>query len=98
MTPQALLLTSSILGLFVLFGGLYGSLYAASAVFNRPGLRAAGLLCYAGLLCCLAVALFTPLLWPWKLLLAVSAIGDYWIPPVTLRYVGKLHDAEGASP
>ena len=98
MTPQGVILTSSILGLFVLFGGLYGSLYAASAVFNRPRLRAAGNVCYAGLLCCLAVAFFTPLLWPWKLLLAVSAIAYCLVPPITLRYVGKLHDAEGTSP
>lgn len=98
MTPQALIVTSSVLGLFVLFGGLYGTLHAASAVFHRPRLRAAAIVCYAGLLLCLAVTLFTPLQWPWKFLLAVSAIGYYWIPPVTLRYVAKLHDAEGASP
>jgi hypothetical protein len=97
MTPTALLATSGLLGLFVLAAGAYGVLYGVGRWRESRGLLTAAKLTYAAL--CLIVAvimLATPLGPGWKLLIGVSALVYYAIPPVTWRHLNRTHRDHGA--
>ncbi len=94
MTPAALIYTSALLGLFVLAGGGYGGLYAAGRIWARPGLVHAGYASYgAAALIVLAICLVTPLAPLWKTFVVMSALVYAAIPPITWRYLEKLHQA-----
>jgi hypothetical protein len=93
MTPQALVLTALLLGLFVLAGGAYGSLYAAGRLCASDTLRRAGFAFYgAQALLVAAVWLTTPLFLGWKVFVALSCLAYGFIPPVTLNYLERLHE------
>jgi hypothetical protein len=96
MSPEDLIRTSLLLGAFVLLAGLYGLLYSAGLLFNNQGLFVAGQVSF-GLQCLvtLAIILMTPLAPWWKLLVVVSSAIYCCIPPVTWRYLQRIHEREG---
>lgn len=95
MTPAAILFTASLMGLFVLAGGAYGSLYSIGRLRGQPVLVRFSGFCYAAtLLCALAIAALTPLDFGWKLLILGSAAVYAIIPPMTWRYLQRLHAEE----
>ncbi len=95
MTPAEMIVTASLLGGFVLAAGAYGLLYCAARMSDRAALRAGGYASY-GVLCVIAFALmaFTPLHLGWKILIAASCIVYLVIPPLTWRYLARLHREE----
>jgi len=92
MTPSALLETAALLGLFVLASGGYGSLYSAGRIWSRPALIRAGGVCWAlAFALALVIAIHTPLDPGWKLLILASAVVYLVIPPMTWRYLDRMH-------
>lgn len=99
MTPESLLATAAMLGLFALAGGAYGGLYSIGRLAARPALVLAGCACWvAAFALALAIALATPLDFGWKLLILASAIIYAAIPPMTWRYLARTHTGEGLEP
>ena len=97
MTPDAVLATSGLLGLFVLAAGTYGVLYGIGRLRESRRLIAAATIAYAALCAIVAaIALATPLGFAWKLLIAASALIYYAIPPVTWRHLRRTHRDHGA--
>ncbi len=92
MDPGRLLVTSALLGAFVLCGGIYGVSYSLGVIWRRRSLRAAA---YAAFTCqaalCLVLLAYAPLLAVWKTLIAISCVLYYSVPPVMLRYLVRLH-------
>ena len=97
MTPQLVLVTSVLLGLFVLAAGTYGVLYGVGRARDSRGVVWAARLAY-GALCAIAAAviLMTPLGAAWKLLLGASALVYYIVPPLTWRHLHRIHRDHGA--
>ena len=95
MTPSAMLTTALLLGGFVTAAGTYGLLYCAARISDHKMVRAGGYVSYAAL-CLIAFALvaFTPLHFGWKVLVAASCAAYLMIPPVTWRYLARLHREE----
>ena len=95
MTPSAMLATSLLLGGFVTAAGAYALLYCAARMSDHKMLRAGGYASYAAL-CLIAFALvaFTPLHAGWKALIAMSCVAYLMIPPMTWRYLARLHREE----
>ncbi len=92
MTADALLGTALLMGLLVLAGGSYAGLYALGRVRSRPAMVWVGQLCWlVAFGCAVLLAVATPLDFGWKLLLLVSAIVYVVIPPITWRYLERLH-------
>lgn len=99
MTPESLIGTALLLGLFVLAGGAYAGLYSIGRLRARAGWVRASHWCYAAaFLCAAAIGLATPLAYGWKLLILGSAIAYAVIPPLTWRYLERLHDHEELEP
>ena len=97
MTPQALIETTVMMGLLVLAGGAWGVLYCVGRVRARKDLVRAGIASYAlALALALAIAVISPLDFGWKLLIIGSALAYAAIPPITLRYLERLHADEEA--
>ncbi len=98
MTPYAMVATALLLGAFVAAAGVYGCLYCLSRLRNSRGLRMGSYVSYAalGVIAALLVAL-SPLHVGWKVLIAASAVADLVIPPVTWRYLTRLHRGEKTS-
>lgn len=95
MTPQALLETAILMGLFVLGGGGYASLYSLGRLQHRRGMIWCAALCWLFAMgCALLIALMSPLDPGWKLLVLASALVYVVIPPVTWRYLQGLHAEE----
>ncbi|MDE2150513.1 MAG: hypothetical protein KGJ55_11950, partial [Gammaproteobacteria bacterium] len=95
-TPDALILTAALLGLFVLAGGGYGGLYSVGRLRSSHRLRVTGYALYAvqaALL--LAVWLLTPLFVFWKVFITLSWLAYGVIPPVTCKYLEGLHRTTG---
>lgn len=96
MTPAALIYTAALLGCFVLAGGAYGGLYSAGRLWSNRGLIRAGWACYLGaVLLVVAIWALTPLAPIWKAFIAASGAIYAVVPPLTWRYLDKLHRAEG---
>lgn len=92
MTPAALVYTALLLGLFVLAGGGYGGLYSAGRLWSNRALLNAGFACYlAAALLALAICLLTPLSPLWKAFVVLSGVVYAALPPLTWRYLEKLH-------
>jgi hypothetical protein len=92
MTPSALICTGLLLGLLALSGGAYAGLYCAGRLWSRPSLMRAAVWCYllsAGLATIIVLA--TPLATAWKVFIAASGAAYGFIPPVTWRFLVKLH-------
>ena len=97
MTPEKLLLTSGLLGLFTLAGGGYGVLYCLGKIQKSSAIGVAALACYlAQCITALAIVIAMPLLLLWKLLIIASCIAYFFIPPITLRYLIRLHESSGS--
>ncbi len=103
MTPHALVITALLLGAFVFLAGLYGLLYCMAMLSGRPRLKSAGFFCYAlhfGVM--LVIVIGTPLGGWWKALIVGSCFAYLAIPPLTWRYLVKLHrdeeDTRGRKP
>lgn len=95
MTPEALLTTSGLMGLFVLAGGSYGGLYSIGRLRARQNLIRASVVCWlVTMLLAVIIAAATPLEFGWKLLILASAVVYLVIPPVTWRYLQRLHAQE----
>jgi len=95
MTPEALIQTTVLMGLLVLSGGAWGVLYCLGKARSRSDLVHAGMACYVlALGLALAISLYSPLSFGWKLLIVASALAYAAIPPVTLRYLERLHEGE----
>lgn len=92
MTSSDLIVTSIVLGLFVLAGGCYGTLYSAAMLRSSQGLMRTGYACYAVQVALAAlVCAYTPLALTWKLLVVVSTVAYVFIPVVAWRYMDILH-------
>ena len=97
MTPQTLLTTSGLLGLFVLTAGAYGVLYGVGRLQESRQLMRAANLAYAALCAIVAaIVVATPLGFGWKLLIVASALIYYAIPPITWRHLHRTHRDHGA--
>jgi hypothetical protein len=97
MTPDAVLATSGLLGLFVLAAGAYGVLFGAGRLQESRRLIKAANVAYVALcMIVAAIVIATPLGVGWKLLIGASALVYYAIPPVTWRYLHRTHRDHGA--
>ncbi|MBC6941542.1 MAG: hypothetical protein DWB45_02285 [Xanthomonadales bacterium] len=95
MSPGALLETAALMGLFVLAGGAYGGLYSMGRLRARPHWVRAGQACWLlAFAIAVLIALRSPLDLGWKLLILASAMVYAVIPPVTWRYLQRLHAHE----
>lgn len=95
MSPAALLYTASLMGLLALAGGSYGGFYTVSRLQAKPGLWYAAMACYAAVLVLAAlIAGSTPLATGWKILIVVSALIYAAVPPITWRFLVKLHEPQ----
>jgi hypothetical protein len=90
-----LLETGLALGAIALLAGCYGACYIVGRLAGRQSVLLAGYGCYA--LQCAATALLiaaAPLEPPWKLLILVSTLGFFGVPPMTWRLLEGTHGAE----
>ena len=99
MTPLQLLATSFLLGFFVLLAGCYGVLYCLGRLgISVTMLRGSYIAYVLQALVAVGIAASTPLeLW-WKVLVVASCIAYLPIPPVTWRYLEKLHQPKEPQP
>ncbi len=91
MSGAEFLVTSTLLGVFILLAGSYGVLYALGRLRESGRLMAAAFSSYA-LQCAAAAALvaFAPL-GGWKVVIALSCLLYLPLPPLTWRYMTRLH-------
>ena len=88
-----ILVESMLLGAFVLSGGLYAVFRSLGVLQHERPLLTAGYVSYAVQVAILiAVLVWTPLLPIWKALIAGSCVLYFFIPPITLRYLTRLHE------
>jgi hypothetical protein len=87
-----LLETALLLGLFVLLAGCYGLLYGVGKLARRRVFLRAGFACY-GSQCAIALVVVaaTPLAPAWKAVIVASTVAYLGIPPVTWRYLTRVH-------
>lgn len=99
MSPHAMVVTALMLGGLVATAGAYGLLYGASRLHDSVILRIACWTSYLvlGALACAIVSL-TPLRYGWKALVVASAAAYLIIPPMTWRYLTRLHGGENNAP
>lgn len=92
MNPAALLYTSGLLGLLALAGGGYGSLYTVSKLQSKYSMFYGAVVCYAAVAALAAlIAWSTPLAAGWKILIVASALIYAAVPPLTWRFLVKMH-------
>jgi hypothetical protein len=95
-TSDALIASALLLGAFVVLAGVYGLLYSLAMLLERPSLKSAGYFFYlAHFIVMLTIVFATPLGAWWKLLIAISSIAYLTIPPITWRYLTRIHRDEG---
>ncbi|MGH8280058.1 MAG: hypothetical protein ACRETQ_10930 [Gammaproteobacteria bacterium] len=99
MTPEAVLYTASLCGLLTLAAFAYGGFYAASKLLAGFGMLYGAGACYVVVMA-FAVLIFvsTPLALSWKILIVASALVYMAVPPVTWRFLVKLHEPEEQQP
>lgn len=92
MSPESVLTTSVLMGLFALTGGGYGCLYSLGRLRARPALVRAGMGCWLLTLgLAIVIVVDTPLDLGWKLLILASALIYAIVPPMTWHYLQRLH-------
>lgn len=92
MNPAALLYTAGLMGLLALAGGSYGGFYTLSKLQAKASLWYVAVACYAAVLVlAVLIAGSTPLAPGWKILVVVSALVYAAVPPMTWRFLVKLH-------
>lgn len=96
MSPAALLYTAGLMGLLALAGGSYGGFYTLSKLRTKAVLWYAALVCYVAVLTfAVLIAGSTPLATGWKILIVVSALVYAAVPPMTWRFLVKMHETQG---
>lgn len=96
MTGPALLETALLMGLMMLAGGCYAGLYTLGRAYSRPALIRSGQICWLiAFTSTVVIMVATPLYFGWKMLLLASAAIYIVIPPITWRYLERLHGDEG---
>jgi len=94
-TPDSVVTTALLLGAFVLLAGVYGLLYSLAVLLERPSLKSAGYFFYlVHFVVMLTIVFATPLGTWWKVLIAASSIAYLAIPPITWRYLTRIHRDE----
>ncbi|MSP51758.1 MAG: hypothetical protein EXQ91_05110 [Alphaproteobacteria bacterium] len=92
MTPEAFVLTSLLLGFFVLAGGVYASLASIATITLRSGAARLGHFCYALTVVVAAALVFaTPLAIEWKVLTVVLAVAPWYLPNAALAIIAQIH-------
>lgn len=96
MTPQTLIPTALLLGIFVVLAGIYGVLYCLAMLLENQRLRSIGYFSYTlHFAVMLAIVAATPLgIW-WKVLIASSSVAYLAIPAITSRYLTRIHQQRG---
>lgn len=93
MTPATLLYSAGLMGLLALAGGGYGGLYTLGRMRLNATLRYAAFACYGLVLAFAAlIAVSTPLAPGWKILVVASALIYALVPPLTWRFLVKMHE------
>lgn len=94
MTPELLIATTILMGLFVSAGGLWALCYCVGKTrASKPWLWAAVVAYLATAALAVAIAVVTPLDFKWKVLILVSGCAYAFIPPMTLHFLERLHVA-----
>lgn len=92
MNPHAMIATALMLGALVVAAGAYGLLYCLARMRASAMLDAAShASCVALVVLAAAIVASTPLHSGWKFLVAASAAAYIAIPPITWRYLNRLH-------
>lgn len=92
MTPLGMVVTSLLLGLFVMLAGCYGVLFCVGRLCaNRTVVFAAYTAYGMQVIVVAALVLLTSLGVWWKLLIAASCAVYLPIPPATWHYLENLH-------
>jgi hypothetical protein len=92
MSPDAILKLALLLGAFVTCAGCYGVLYALGRLRRSQATAIAAYAVYmlqcamTGLLCA-----DTELALGWKVVLTASCLAYFGIPPITWRYLERVH-------
>jgi len=94
MSAAQMLVTSLLLGLFVLLAGCYGVLYCLGRLRANGGLALAAAVAYLLQGITTAMLAFTALDFWWKALLLASFVAYLPIPPLTWRFLENLHEPE----
>jgi hypothetical protein len=98
MTPRAMLATALMLGAFVTAAGAYGLFYCLARRSDSAVLKIATLASYAALLSIsVAIVVLTPLHIGWKIFVVASCGAYVVIPPITWRYLTRIHRGENPS-
>lgn len=93
MSPVTLLYTAGLLGLLALAGGGYGGLYTVSKLQAKYGMLYGAIACYAAVAVLAVLIAWTTLLAPgWKILIVASALIYAAVPPMTWRFLVKMHE------
>jgi hypothetical protein len=90
MSGADFLFASALLGALIFFAGAYGVLYALGQLRGQRALLLAAFVAY-GLQCASAAALFLTPLGGWTLVIALSCALYLPLPPLTWRYMARLH-------
>ena len=93
-----MIVTSLLLGLFVLLAGCYGVLYCLGRLRAHRGLGRAAVVAYLLLGVTTGLLALTALDFWWKALLLASFIAYWPIPPLTWRFLENLHEPEEQHP
>ena len=95
MSPLATLETGLLLGLYALFAGIWGVLWALAQLRLMPIVAGSAVAAYAlHVLAAVTIVLWTPLGFGWKCLIVGSSLAFLVIPPITWRLLRRTHDNE----
>ena len=94
MSAAQMLVTSLLLGVFVLLAGCYGVLYCLGRLRASGGLARAAAIAYLLQGITTGMLALTALDFWWKALLLASFIAYLPIPPLTWRFLENLHEPE----
>lgn len=92
MSPGEILKTALLLGAFVTCAGCYGVLYALGRIHRSRAIVIAAYVAY-GAQCVMTGVLCADgeLALGWKVVLTASCLAYFGIPPVTWRYLKRVH-------
>lgn len=95
MIKLSLLETALLLGAYVALAGSYGLMYAFARLWDAPPLQRISMVIYGfhGVAAVLIVG-WTPLTLGWKALIVASSIAFFIVPPITWRFLQRMHETE----
>jgi hypothetical protein len=95
MSPHSMVATALMLGAMVVAAGAHGLLYCAARLYSSPILSVASRAsCVVLVALAAAIVSLTQLHFGWKALVIASAVAYLAIPPITWRYLTRLHQGE----